>query len=136
MNAANEPWMPQRKETEMKGHYEPSIVCAVLLFGAVLVSPAFADMKKVDETELAKANASVTGVSIKEAIASVDKNTVLWENDPRQNTTERVFSPAVNKATEAINLNLNISGQETFNFYFERGNSTITAGLGVTPAKH
>ena len=119
----------------MKGHYKPSVICAVLLFGAVLVSPALADMKKVDETELAKANASVTGVSIKEAIASVDKNTVLWENDPRQNTTERVFSPAVNKAPEAINLNLNISGQETFNFYFERGNSPIT-GPGITSAKH
>ena len=119
----------------MKGHYEPSIVCAVLLFGAVLVSPAFADMKKVDEAELARANASVTGASIKEPIASVDKNTVLWENDPRQYTTERVFSPAVNKATEAINLNLNISGQETFNFYFEKGNSTIT-GPGITPVKH
>ena len=85
--------------------------------------------------EVDRANASVTGASIKEPIASVDKTTVLWENDPRQYTTERVFSPAVNKATEAINLNLNISGQETFNFYFERGNSTIT-GLGVTPAKH
>ena len=119
----------------MKGHYKPSVICAVLLFGAVLVSPALADMKKVDETELARANASVTGASIKEPIASVDKNTVLQENDPRQNGTERVFSPAVNKATEAINVNLNISGQETFNFYFERGNSTIT-GLGVTPAKH
>jgi hypothetical protein len=135
MNAANEPWMPQREEAEMKEHYEPSIICAVLLLGAVLVSPAFADMKKVDETELARANASVTGASIKEPIASVDKNAVLWDNDHLKNSTERVFSPAVNKATEAINLNLNIGGQETFNFYFERGNSTIT-GPGITSAKH
>jgi hypothetical protein len=134
MNAANEPWMPQREETEMKGHYKPSIICAVLLFGAVLVSPALADMKKVDETELARTNASVTGASIKEPIASVDKNTVLQENDPRQNGTERVFSPAVNKATEGINLNLNISGQETFNFYFGGSNSTVT-GPGVTSVK-
>lgn len=119
----------------MKGHYEPSIICAVLLFGAVLVSPAFADMKKVDETELARANASVTGASIKEPVAGVDKNTVLWDNDHLKNSAERVFSPVVNKATEAINLNLNISGQETFNFYFGGSNSTVT-GPGITSVKH
>ena len=118
----------------MKGHYEPSIICAVLLFGAVLVSPAFADMKKVDEAELAQANASVTGASIKEPVAGVDKNTVLQENDPRQKDTERVFSPAVNKPMVATSLNLNISGQETFNFYFGGSNSTIT-GPGITPVK-
>jgi hypothetical protein len=133
MNAANEPWMPQREETEMKGHYEPSIICAVLLFGAVLVSPAFADMKKVDEAELARANASVTG-AIKEPVASVDKNTVLQESDPRQNGTERVFSPAVNKA-EVLSVDLNIGGQTTFQFYRGPTNSTIT-GPGITPAKH
>jgi hypothetical protein len=135
MNAANEPWMSQREETEMKGHYDPSIICAVLLFGTVLVSPAFADMKKVDETELAQANASVTGASIQEPVASVDKNTVLQENDPRQNGTEHISSPAVNKPMVGTGLNLNISGQETFNFYFGGSNSTVT-GPGVTPVKH
>ena len=117
----------------MKGHYDPSIICAVLLFGTVLVSPAFADMKKVDETELAQANASVTGASIQEPVASVDKNTVLQENDPRQNGTERVFPPAVNKAGE-INLNLNIDGQTTFDFY--RGQTTTNmTGPGITSVK-
>jgi len=45
----------------MKKNYGLSILCAVLLFCAVLVSPAFAQMTKVDEAELAEANASLTG---------------------------------------------------------------------------
>ena len=119
----------------IKKYFLPCFLPVIAVLCFVFLSPAFADMKKVDETELAQANASVTGASIKEPIVSVDKNTVLWENDHLINSTERVFSPVVNKATEAINLNLNINGQETFNFYFEKGNSTIT-GPGITPAKH
>jgi hypothetical protein len=45
----------------MKKKYGLAILCAVLLFCAVLVSPAFAQMTKVDEAELAEANASLTG---------------------------------------------------------------------------
>jgi hypothetical protein len=172
VNAANEPWMPQREETEMKEHYEPSIIvrlkfqkrsalkfvsrpiphsggyntpqlaaelfpklalgfipviCAVLLLGAVLVSPAFADMKKVDETELARANASVTGAPIKEPVASVDKNTVLQETLVTFDKRDAVFSPSVNKEINSVNLNIN--GQETFNFYFGPSNMSITGGI-------
>ena len=46
----------------MKRKYGLAILCAVFLFCAVLVSPAFAQMTKVDEEELALTNASVTGI--------------------------------------------------------------------------
>jgi hypothetical protein len=119
----------------IKKYFLPCFLPVIAVLCFVLLVPAFADMKKVDEAELAQANASVTGASIKEPVAGVDKNTVLQENDPRQKDTERVFSPAVNKPMVATSLNLNISGQETFNFYFGGSNSTIT-GPGITPVKH
>ena len=58
----------------MKGYNGPSILCAVLLFGAVLVSPTFADKEKVDKAELDRTNASVTGESAKDQI--VDMKTI------------------------------------------------------------
>jgi len=54
--------------------------CAVFLFGAVLVSPTFADKKvfadkmKVDEAELAQVNASVNGVPVKDQSVVVKKD--------------------------------------------------------------
>ena len=50
----------------MKGCNGLSILCAVLLFGVVLVSPAIADRKalannkKIDDAELSQVNASLT----------------------------------------------------------------------------
>jgi hypothetical protein len=55
----------------MKGYNGPSILCAVLLFGAVIVSSAFAEMKQVDEAESARTNASVTGMSVKDRVNCV-----------------------------------------------------------------
>ena len=57
----------------MKGYNGPSILCAIFLFGAVLVSPAFADMKKVEKKVLAQTNASVKGVSVKKKIVDTGK---------------------------------------------------------------
>ncbi|MDD4357273.1 MAG: hypothetical protein PHN98_08490 [Smithellaceae bacterium] len=51
----------------MKRFIIVSTFCAVLLFCAVLVSPAFAQMTKVDEEELSLTNASVTGTVNPEA---------------------------------------------------------------------
>ena len=50
----------ERKKPKMKKNYGLAILCAVFLFCAVLSPPAFAQMTKVDEAELAEANASVT----------------------------------------------------------------------------
>lgn len=62
-----------------------SIFCAVLLSGAVFVSPIFAEMKEVNEMELARANASVIRVAISETgqvNGTLDK-------------TAQIFSPSV-----------------------------------------
>lgn len=54
----------------MKKNYGLAILCAVLLFCAVLVSPALAQMTKVDEAELAETNASVTGMESPGAVGA------------------------------------------------------------------
>jgi hypothetical protein len=115
----------------MKGYNGPSILCAVLLFGAVLVSPAFADMKKVDEAELARMNASVTGTPIKD-INCVEKDGICQEMKQDMVTSYQrasVYSPSVSNTTESTNLNLNINGQTTFQFYFGGANSNMTGGI-------
>jgi hypothetical protein len=126
--------MPQRKETEMKEHNGPSIICAVLLFGAVLVSTAFADMKKVDERELARANASVTGASVKDPVVGVAKVEVNPPDSLQVSDTlnkDAVFpTPSVSKTMDSIGLNIN--GQPTFQFYY--GGSSSTTG-GITSVK-
>ena len=123
--------MPQREETEMKEHNGPSIICAVLLFGAVLVSPAFAERQKVDESELARTNASVTGAPVKNQVDDVDKDAVRRETEQTVSTTVDkeavVLSPAANKTMQGLGLNIN--GQETSNVYFGGSNSNMTGGI-------
>jgi hypothetical protein len=116
-NAADEPWMPQRKETEMKEHNAPSIICAVLLFGAVFVSPVFAERQKVDEAELARVKVAVTGASVKDPVADVDKDAVRKETEQAVSTTQE------------LDLNLNIKGRETSNLYFGGSNSNMAGGI-------
>jgi hypothetical protein len=123
--------MPQRKETEMKEHNGPSIICAVLLFGAVLVSPAFAEKQKVDEAELARTNASVTGAYVKNQVAGVDKDAVRWETEQTGSTLDKeavVLSPDA-QTMQGHGLNLNSNGQETSNLYFGGSNSNMTGGI-------
>jgi hypothetical protein len=98
--------MPQMKEAKMKGHNGPSILCAVLLFGAVFVSPTFAAMDKVDDAELARANASVTGAV--RPITVPDGGTF--------DKTVLVFSPSVSNAGEGFSLNTPNSGQEKWTY--------------------
>jgi hypothetical protein len=84
----------------MKGYNCPSILCADLLFGAVLVSPAFAEMKKVDNAEMAKTKASVTGASVKD-----------WKDNPVLDSktfdkTLPVFTPLERNVSEAFGMEL------------------------------
>jgi hypothetical protein len=120
----------------MKGYNGPSILCAIFLFGAILVSPAFAEMEKVNEAELAQTNASVTGASVKKQINCVEKDGTCLETKQNSVTSNNVAaaSPTVRGiTTEAIDLNLNISGQTTFQFYF--GGSTSNATGSITSVK-
>ena len=121
----------------MKGYNGPSILCAVLLFGAVIVSPAFAEMKKVDEAELARTNASVTRTSVKDRINCVEKDGICQEMKQDRVTSDKVAavsSPDVRNITDVIGMSLNINGQETFQFGMS-GISSNTAGGIITSAK-
>jgi hypothetical protein len=122
----------------MKGYNGPSILCAVLLFGAVLVSPAFADKKafedkkKIDDAELSQMNASVTGASVKGQIVVIEKNEdnseILQERERETLKNDTGSSPSVSKTTESISQERNINGQ-TFQFSFGGLNSNTTGGI-------
>jgi len=120
--------MPQREETEMKEHNGPSIICAVLLFGAVLVSPAFAERQKVDESELARTNASVTGAPVKNQVDDVDKDAVRRETEQTGSTFDNE-AVGLSPAATVQGHGLNINGQQTSNVYFGGSNSNMTGGI-------
>ena len=96
----------------MKGYNGPSILCAIFLFGAILVSPAFAEMEKVDAADLSQINASVTGASDKDWNASAVSAGGTFDK------TVRVFSPPDSKASEGFSLNLPSPGPETWTYNF------------------
>lgn len=54
----------------IKKYFLPCFLPVIAVLCFVFLSPAFADMEKVDEAELARANASVTGASNKDWNAS------------------------------------------------------------------
>lgn len=119
----------------MKGRQGISIFCAALLFGAVLVSPSFGQMQKVDEEELARANASVTGESVKDQGVAAEKGATVQDTVTTGNlaTGNSVLVPYDN-SLESVGISLNIKGQETFTFRVDRFRSETTGGVtGVTP---
>ena len=113
----------------IKKYFLPCFLPAIAVMCFVLLSPAFADMEKVDEAELARANASVTGASVNDQIVSVEKNVVSQETCQTcgTDTGGAVFSPSVSKETNVVSLN--IKGQGTFNFIFGGWNSNMTGGV-------
>ena len=135
MNVADEPLMPQRKEAKMKGYNGPLILCAALLFGALLIAPAFAEMKKADESELSRTNASVTGASVKGQIVDVEKYVLDQEKETLQDS--KTFNkdanapPSVSKGSNSVDTY--VSGHTASNVGFA-GLNMITTG-GITAAK-
>jgi len=104
----------------------------------VFLAPAFADMKNVDEAELAKTNASVTGASEKDQIFDAEKNMVNPETTLKVRDTinkDANISPSVNDTTIApTSLDMNVNGQTTFTFGFGGATSNVTGG-GVNSCK-
>jgi len=64
----------------IKKYFLPCFLPVIAVLYFVLLAPAFADMNKVDEAELARTNASVTGESVKDQIAGVEKGVVIPES--------------------------------------------------------
>lgn len=122
--------MKMRIKKDILSRFLP--VIAVLCF--VLPAPAFAEMKKVDEGELARTNASVTGASVQDRTVGVEKDVVRQEtilaNGPVDKGDSVISSVQV---LEGIGLSLNIKGQETFKFQVG-GIITNTTG-GITSVK-
>ncbi|MHB8137442.1 MAG: hypothetical protein ACYDGO_03530 [Smithellaceae bacterium] len=115
----------------MKGHAATSIFFAALLFGAVLVSPAFAQMKKVDDAELARTNASVTGASVTDGTAGAEKGAVRQDVSLTAGTATRGdagFSQS-NNVLESVGISLHITGQETFKFRVDGIHSETMGGV-------
>ena len=106
------------------------IIVAVCLYGAVLLSLAYAEMKKVDESELSRINASVTGATMTDRTAGIEKSM------SRQETVQTVanvdkgeafVTPSV-RTMENLGISLNVRGQETFRFQTTGVSASTTGG--------
>ncbi len=107
---------------------------AVLLYGTILLSPAFADMKKANDQELAQANASVTGETVKDPKNAAAKASLTQDfAQTGAVTVGDAFVPTSIGGIDTMTLILNISGQETFR-YSIGGVTTISTG-GITSVK-
>ena len=80
-------------------------------------------MKKVDEADLARTNASVTGASVQ------DWNAGAVSDDGTFDKTVRVFSPSDSKASEGFSLNLPSPGPETWMYNFGATNPNYIGSL-------
>ena len=119
----------------MKEYNGPLILCAALLLGALLIAPAFAEMKKVDDSEMAKTNASVTGASVKDQNVGVEKYLVNPQLLPDSESFNKNAdsSPTMSASSAATFLDMNINGQTTFTFGF--GGSTYSEEGSITSVK-
>ena len=118
----------------MKGYNGPLILCAALLFGALLIAPAFAEMKKADESELSRTNASVTGASVKGQIVDVEKYVLDQEKETLKDSetfNKDAPAPLVSKGSNSVDTY--VSGHTASNVDFT-GLNMITTG-GITAAK-
>jgi len=115
------------------------LIPAVMILLFIFPLPVLAQMKKVDDAELARTNASVTGNSVKDQATGVEKSLVRTETEQTPGILDKggaVSSLSLSKSNvmESIGLNLNINGQETFKFYYGGSTSTVTGGVkAVTP---
>ena len=116
----------------MKKNCGLSIFCAALLVGAVFILPVSAEMKKIDEAELARTNASMTGPSVKDRTFGANRGASRPATELTIVTSDKATSLSTlsgNKAMEGISINLNISGQETWQFNFGSYNTNYYGGI-------
>jgi hypothetical protein len=113
----------------IKKYFLPCFLPVIAVLCFVFLSPAFADMKKVDEAELAQTNASVTGGSVNKQVASVEKgvdNPETWQANETINKGDVAFSP---NNRENITLDINVKGNPTHQFYYGGSTSNMTGGI-------
>ena len=113
------------------------VLTTIVFLCFVFLPPAFAELKNVEEDELARTNASVSGTPVAvEETPDVEKlleNPETLSSPDSSADTGLALSPP-NKTAEAIGLNLHVNGQETFKFNFGGGTTNTTGGITtVTP---
>jgi len=89
----------------MKGYSSLTIFCAVLLFGAILISPAFADMDKVADKELGKAQAYVKGPPVKDPTSDTVKDAYKVEKEINRDSYDKgeVTPPPAESKKDTVN---------------------------------
>ncbi|MHB8137456.1 MAG: hypothetical protein ACYDGO_03600 [Smithellaceae bacterium] len=103
--------MTKRQKAQMKRNNGLSILCAVLLFGTVLVSPAFAQMS---DAELGQTNASVIGAlnpEVAPAGGVIDETAQGFS--PSASRPSENFSPSASNPGMGFSISLPNSGPET-----------------------
>ena len=114
-----------------------TFVLTIAFMCFVFVSFAFAELKDVEEEELARTNVSISGtpVATEESpdVKKLVENPETLSSPDSSADTGLALSPP-NKTAEAIGLNLHVNGQETFKFNFGGGTTNTTGGITtVTP---
>jgi hypothetical protein len=113
----------------VKKYFLPFFLPFIAVLCFVFLSPAFAGMKKVDEAELSRTNASVTGASVKDQSVGVEKGMVIPEKCQACENSDKngaVFSPSVGKNDSAV-VDMNVNGQ--FRFYRGDTNAIMTGHI-------
>ena len=91
----------------IKKYFLPCFLPVIAVLCFVLLAPAFAEMKKVDEAELARANVSVTGASDK------DWNAGAVSAGGTLDKTVLDLYPPDSKDSNSFSLNVHSLGPET-----------------------
>jgi hypothetical protein len=116
----------------MKKNILQYLLCIMMMFALILVSAAFAELKKVDERELALTNASVTGAAVQVQTPKIEKGMILPETDQTDPTFGKgatAFAPAASNAKDGLGLNLNIKGEGTFKLEFGPYHTNTSGGI-------
>ena len=106
----------------IKKYFLPCFLPVIAVLCFVLPAPAFADMKKVDEAELARANASVTGASNKNWHAGA----VSAVGTPDKTVLD--LYPPDSKASDGFSLNVPNRAQETWTYNLSTFNPNYWGG--------
>jgi hypothetical protein len=112
----------------IKKYFLPCFLPVIAVLCFVLLVPAFADMKKVDEAELARANASVTGASDKDSNAGA----VSAVGTPDK-TVLNLYPPD-SKDSNSFSLNVPLGAETTYYWHpwANNGTNQLYWGGGTT----